>query len=149
MCRCKIIHACILCNTWAQVNLPPLARGDLPTRQFQYSPAPAAQILIHDAFIKLGVSVISVFSPESGFFTEACTSLRSSTRSNISICAKIRRFNLFFDIALARSSRILQWNLLILEEILKFPLRESTLTPNPSVFPRNIKDLTKISLFYN
>ena len=128
-------------------NFNPLAEGNLPTTNFQYPLVPAVQILIHDMFMDLGMSVISVFPSKSGIFTDSSVSLRFSTRSNISIYAEIRRFNLFFDIALAQSSRTLQWNSLILEEILIFSLRYSTSTPNPSVFTRNIKDLTKISLF--
>ena len=126
-------------------NFNPLAEGNLPTTNFQYPLVPAVQILIHDMFMDLGMSVISVFPSKSGIFTDSSVSLRFSTRSNISIYAEIRRFNLFFDIALAQSSRTLQWNSLILEEILIFSLRYSTSTPNPSVFTRNIKDLTKLS----
>ena len=89
-------------------NFNPLAGGNLPTTNFQYLLVPAAQILIHDMFMELGMSVISVFSPEFDVFTDSSVSLRFSTRSNISIYAEIRRFNLFFNIALAQSSRTLQ-----------------------------------------
>ena len=86
----------------------PLARGDLPDRQFQYLLILAEQILICDTLMELGMSVISVFYPESGIFTDSSGSLRFSPHSNISIYAEIGRFNLFFDIALAQSSRTLQ-----------------------------------------